>query len=97
MSRVEVAGIVPGEDSEIHDEPHVEGRRITVRFIYNQVSDRELHPETVAERFDLGAGDVYSALAYYHRNPDEMRAVERRRAELSEQATESTTLTPPEG
>ena len=35
MSSVEVYSIVPGEESEIHDEPHIEGSRITVRYVYS--------------------------------------------------------------
>jgi hypothetical protein len=40
--------------------------------------------------------DVYEALAYYHRNPEEMDAVDARRERLSERAEAQTTLTPPE-
>lgn len=67
--------IVSGEDSSIHDEPHVEGRRITVRFIRTQVEERGLAPQTVADRYDLDLADVYQALAYYHDHPEEMSAV----------------------
>lgn len=76
--------IVPGEDSEIHDEPHVEGRRITVRFVHERVEGRGLEPRTVADRHDLDVADVYQALAYYHDHPEEMAAVERRREEAIE-------------
>jgi Protein of unknown function (DUF433). len=64
---------------ELHDEPHLEGRRITVQFIKTQVEDRGLAPRTVADRHDLDIADVYRALTYYHDNPAEMRAVERQR------------------
>lgn len=64
---------------ELHDEPHLDGRRITVQFIKAQVADRGLDPRTVADRHDLDVADVYRALTYYHDNPDEMRAVERQR------------------
>lgn len=96
MSTVEVEGIVPGDESGIHDEPHVRGRRITVRFIRNQVEERGLEPATVADRHDLDVADVYAALTYYHRNREEMRAVEERRSRLADEAAEATTLTPPE-
>jgi len=76
--------IVSGEDSEIHDEPHVEGRRITVRFVHERVEGRGLDPRTVADRHDLDVADVYQALAYYHDHPEEMTAVERRREEAIE-------------
>lgn len=64
---------------ELHDEPHLEGRRITVQFIQTQVEDRGLEPRTVADRHDLDVADVYRALTYYHDHPKEMRAVERHR------------------
>jgi uncharacterized protein (DUF433 family) len=74
MSRVQ-RGIV----RNLHDEPHLDGRRITVRFLKTQVEDRGLDPETVAERHDLSVADVYRALAYYHDHPDEMQEVEQQR------------------
>lgn len=64
---------------ELHDEPHLEGRRITVRYCKAQVEVRGLDPRTVADRHDLDVADVYRALTYYHDNPDEMRTVERER------------------
>jgi len=64
---------------ELHDEPHLEGRRLTVQFIKSQVEDRGLEPRTVADRHDLDIADVYRALTYYHDHPEEMRAVERQR------------------
>ncbi|MFB6142395.1 MAG: DUF433 domain-containing protein [Halorientalis sp.] len=72
---------------EVHDEPHLEGRRITVRFVRAQVEDRGLDPRTVADRHDLDVADVYRALTYYHDHPEEMRAVERQReAAIEERA-----------
>jgi uncharacterized protein (DUF433 family) len=64
---------------ELHDEPHLEGRRITVQFVKTQVEDRGLEPRTVADRHDIDVADVYRALTYYHDHPEEMRAVERGR------------------
>jgi len=77
--------IVSGEESEIHDEPHIEGRRLTVRFVHDRVEGRGLDPGTVADRHDLDVADVYRALAYYHDHPEEMSKVERRRREMIEQ------------
>jgi uncharacterized protein (DUF433 family) len=65
MSKTEYR-IVSGEESEIHDEPHIEGRRLTVRFVHDRVEGRGLEPGTVADRHDLDVADVYQALAYYH-------------------------------
>lgn len=50
---------------ELHDEPHLEGRRLTVRFCKAQVEDRGLDPRTVADRHDINVADVYRALTYY--------------------------------
>lgn len=92
----EQAGIVSGDESEIHDEPHVEGSRITVRYIQARVEDRGLRPETVADRHNLDRADVYAALAYYHNHPEEMREVEERHERAVAAARDRTTLTPPE-
>lgn len=95
MSSVEVHGIVTGDESEIHDEPHIDGSRITVRYVHSQVEERGLRPEMVADRHDLDVADVYAALTYYYRNPEVMDRVEKHRERLSEKATDMTTLTPP--
>lgn len=76
---------------ELHDEPHLEGRRITVQFLKERVEERELDPRTVADRHDLDVADVYRALTYYHDNPDEMRAVERERQSAIEDHDHLTT------
>jgi uncharacterized protein (DUF433 family) len=78
----QVNAVVPGDKSEIHDEPHIRDRRITVNHIHALVEERGLTAQTVADRFDLTASEVYHALAYYHDHPEEMRAVEQRRQEL---------------
>lgn len=78
--------IVSAEESDIHDEPHIEGSRVTVQHIHARVEGRGLRPETVADRLNLDVADVYEALAYYHRHPEEMREVERRRKQVAEDA-----------
>lgn len=83
--------IVPADESDIHDEPHIEGRRITVQFIHERVEGRGLDPETVATRHDLALADVYRALTYYHDHPEEMRAVERAREDAAEAHEHRTT------
>jgi uncharacterized protein (DUF433 family) len=85
--------IVSGEESEIHDEPHIEGSRVTVLHVHERVEERGLRSETVADRLNLDLAAVYEALAYYHRNPDEMRSVETHRQTVVE---ESETLEKPE-
>ena len=76
MGTSQVAGRIV---RELHDEPHLDGRRITVQFIKEQLEDRGLTPRTVADRHDLDVADVYRAFTYYHDHPEEMRAVERQR------------------
>lgn len=76
--------IVTGEESDIHDEPHISGSRITVRFVHQQVEVAGQDPHSVADRHNLDPADVYHALAYYHDHPEEMRRVERERDEVVE-------------
>ena len=86
--------IVSADDSELHDEPHIPGSRITVRDIAVRVEDRGLTPETVADRFSLDIADVYEALAYYHSNPEEMRAIEQRHRRAMDAAARESSLPP---
>jgi uncharacterized protein (DUF433 family) len=76
---------------ELHDEPHLDGRRITVQFIKEQVEARGLTPGTVADRHDLDVADVYRALTYYHDHPEEMRTIERQRQSAIEEHGHLTT------
>lgn len=88
--------IVSAEESAIHDEPHIEGSRITVRDVYARVEQRGIAPERVAERYTLDIADVYEALAYYHSNPEEMARVEERHRTAAKHAEGRSTITPPE-
>jgi uncharacterized protein (DUF433 family) len=83
---VATSKIVTADESDIHDEPHIEGSRVSVRHIHARVEERGLRPETVADRLNLDVADVYEALAYYHRHPEEMREIEERRARVAESA-----------
>lgn len=76
--------IVLADESDVHDEPHIEGSRVTVRHVHERVEGRGLRPETVAERLNLDVADVYEALAYYHRNPEEMAEIAARRERVAE-------------
>lgn len=81
----------PGIVTEIEDEPHLEGRRLTVRRIGALAEKRGLNPETIADRFDLTLEAVHAALAYYYAHPDEMAALEsERRARTEASRSEST-------
>jgi len=81
---------------ELHEEPHIEGSRITVRWIYARVHERGLRPETVADRHNLDIADVYHALAYYHDHPNEMADVEKQHRKAAEVAREKSEMTPPD-
>jgi uncharacterized protein (DUF433 family) len=84
--------VASGDESEIHDEPHIRDRRVTVSHIHALVKGRGLNAQTVADRFDLTASDIYHSLAYYHDHPEEMRAVEERRRELHEAAKDDSSI-----
>jgi uncharacterized protein (DUF433 family) len=92
MAQEGTAGIV----QELMDEPHVEGHRVSVRHLHEQVEGRDLAPQTVADRLGLDVADVYRALAYYHDNPDEMHAVTRRRERRIEASRDRGAVTGPD-
>ena len=81
-----------GESRRIaHDllsEPHIRGRRISVRQVYALVEERGENPEAVADRYNLDVADVYHALAYYHDHPREMRDVEQEREDVMKDVRE---------
>jgi uncharacterized protein (DUF433 family) len=60
--------------TDLMQEPHISGRRISVLHVYDWVEGRGLDPQTVADRFDLDIAEVYAALTYYHDNPAEMKS-----------------------
>lgn len=60
---------------DIMDEPHIAGRRVSVRQVSTLVEMRDQDPKAVAARFDLDVAAVYHALAYYHDHPREMSTV----------------------
>jgi uncharacterized protein (DUF433 family) len=76
--------IVAAEESDIHDEPHIAGSRITVRFVRERVENAGIDPQTLADRHNLDLADIYHALAYYHEHPEEMRRIEREREQAIE-------------
>lgn len=75
--------------TELHDEPHIEGRRVTVRRIKGLVEDAGKSADEVADQLDLDVAEVYGALQYYHSHPEEMADAERRRAEREERARDA--------
>lgn len=76
-------------DEDVMDgEPRVQGTRVTVLHLYEQVEGRGLDPRTVADRHDLDVADVYRALAYYHEHPREMQEIRERRDRVVDAARE---------
>jgi uncharacterized protein (DUF433 family) len=82
-------------ERDLLSEPHIRGRRISVRQVYALVEERGEDPEAVADRYDLDVADVYHALAYYHDHPREMREVAEEREDAIEGFRES--IDRPEG
>jgi uncharacterized protein (DUF433 family) len=74
---------------ELMSEPHIRGRRVSVRQVYALVEGRDEDPEAVADRYDLDVADVYHALAYYHDHPREMHTVEQEREDAMDDFRES--------
>lgn len=75
--------------TDLHDEPHLEGRRVTVRRIQGLVEEAGKSAHEVAEQFDLDVADVYAALQYYHTHRAEMVSAARTRSERESTARES--------
>ena len=61
------------------DEPHVEGRRVSVLQIRDRVEEVGDTPQEVAEDYNLDIAAVYQALAYYHTHKEELEAARERR------------------
>lgn len=61
---------------DLMSEPHIRGRRMSVRQVSALIEDHGESPEAIADRYDLDVADVYHAMAYYHDHPREMQAVE---------------------
>lgn len=78
--------IVVDDDRVRGGEPHIRGRRITVRHVHELVEGVGLSAREVADRHELDVADVYRALAYYHENRDEMRTLAEREREQEERA-----------
>jgi uncharacterized protein (DUF433 family) len=89
-----MTGIVQTDDV-LGGEPRIEGTRVGVLDIYELVVGGGDSPADVADQLDRSLAEIYAALAYYHENPEEMRTLRRKRAEL-EAELETTALQPPE-
>ena len=89
-----MTAIVRTEDV-LGGDPRIEDTRVGVLHVYELVAEGDHEPVDVADQLALSLAEVYSALAYYHEHPDEMREVRRSHDDaLSTLAEES--LSPPE-
>lgn len=69
-------------DNVLGGKPRVEGRRLGVYYLREQVEGRGLDPHEVADEHDLDVADVYHALAYFYSHPEEMNRIEQSRETL---------------
>lgn len=79
---------ITSDEDVLGGEPRIDGRRIGVLQLYEEVEERGDSPHTVADRYDLDVATVYHALAYYHEHPREMGGVRERRRERVADARE---------
>jgi uncharacterized protein (DUF433 family) len=81
-------------DDVLGGDPRIDGTRVGVLHVYELAVEGEHAPADVADQLDVSLSAVYSALAYYHEHPEEMRAVRRRHAEAERTLAEEA-LSPP--
>jgi len=89
-----MATIVQSDDV-LGGEPRLEGTRVSVFDIYELVIEGGNPHADVADQLNRSLGDVYTALAYYHEHPEEMRQLRREREDLQAELA-TTALQPPE-
>jgi uncharacterized protein (DUF433 family) len=82
-------------ESVLDGDPRIEGTRVGVLHVHELVAEGGHSPVDVADQLDLSLGEVYSALAYYHEHPEEMREV-RRAHDEAERSLADESLSPPE-
>lgn len=86
-------------DERFGGEPRIDGRRITVLDVYEQVEAGagDMTAEAFAEQFRLDVADVYHALAYYYAHPEEMERHRDERERASEVLRERVEQNRPSG
>jgi len=75
--------------------PRIADTRVGVLHVYELVVDGDHEPVDVADQLGLSLGAVYTALAYYHEHPAEMRTLRQER-DTAETTLAETSLSPPE-
>ena len=78
---VRTEGVLSGD-------PRIEGTRVGVLHVYELVVEGDCSPADAADQLGVSLAEVYTALAYYHENPDTLREVRRRHTEAEERLAE---------
>ena len=86
-----------GVAENLLDEPHVEGRRISVLQLRDRVEEVGDTPQFVANDYDLDLAAVYQALAYYHTHVEKMERVRTARKEKPDALREEIAENRPDG
>lgn len=77
--------------------PRIDGTRIGVYFVHEQIDGRGIDPKTLAAEHDLDVADVYRALTYYYDHPERMAAIRsQRERRLAEAETDPQAATGPD-
>lgn len=66
--------------------PRIDGTRIGVYFVHEQIEGRGIDPKTLAAEHDLDVADVYRALTYYYDHPERMAEIRSQRERRLEEA-----------
>ena len=82
-------------DDVLGGEPRIEGTRIGVLDVYELVVEGGYSPADVADQLDRSLGEIYTALAYYHGHPEQMRSLRQTQAD-TKQTLATETVQPPE-
>jgi len=69
-------------------DPRIEGTRVGVLHVYELVVEGDGSPADAADQLGVSLAEVYTALAYYHENPETLREVRRRHTEAEERLAE---------
>ena len=71
---IESLRLISRDTDRHHGSPCVDGTPVRVADVVVARRYREIHPELIAEKYDLSLGQVFGALAYYHERPTEIDA-----------------------
>jgi uncharacterized protein (DUF433 family) len=82
-------------DDVLGGAPRIEDTRVSVLHVHELVAEGDQPPVDIADQLDLSLAEVYSALAYYHEHPEEMREL-RREIDDAETTLAEEAVSPPE-